>query len=687
MADKVGSVYIEIQAKMGSLEKDLKSLEARLQGVDGKAQQTASSFMSMGKMIGGSLITGAVIGLGKAALEASAKMEQNRVAFTTMLGSGDKANKLLQDMTKFAAATPFQLNDIIDAGKSLTAFGVASEKIIPTLTKLGDISAALNIPIRELSDLYGKARVQGTLYAEDLNQLAGRGIPIFTELAKVMGVNSSEVKKLGSEGKITFKELDSAIANMTKEGSQFGGLMEAQSQTLGGQWSNFGDNLDRIATTLGDKLAPAAKEALGFLNVMFESDTAQFSREMQGMVDNVQLLIKYNKQYGQDKMDQSGFKDELLATERLRGILVPINATAEQRLAIYKQIATMSREEAQIMGLISGGEEIRSKLAASDLDIFKKKGELTKEQIKEQLKANREAARGNVGPETKSAWAKKKREEEEALKERQKMIDEYGSVEMAKFIADLDNKVAKYQQYTGVLTNMSGQLAQLSQMNAQNQTAEVDNRLNKELDAINERYETEKALIEESLLTEEEKNAKLKALDESRARDEKAAKDKAEKEKRKIAREAAKQQKVLAIFDTIIATPTAAFQSYKALAGIPIVGPALGMAAAAAATALGLAKIKMINDQPLPALAEGGIVPAVPGGNQFTIGEAGSAEAVIPLNDNTLSRLANMINSAGGGGSSMMNITLNVDGETFGNWMYKATKNGQATISRNGVVA
>jgi hypothetical protein len=110
------------------------------------------------------------------------------------------------------------------------------------------------------------------------------------------------------------------------------------------------------------------------------------------------------------------------------------------------------------------------------------------------------------------------------------------------------------------------------------------------------------------------------------------------------------------------------------------------LAAAAATTALGLAKLKLISEQPLPALAQGGIVPAVPGGNQFTIGEAGSAEAVIPLNDNTLGRLAGMINNAGGGSQSM-NITLNVDGETFGSWLYKATKNGQVTISSNGLVA
>ena len=136
MAEKVGSVYIEIQAKMGSLEKDLIRLEEKLNGVDRKGKETGSTLATMGKFLSGAAVTGAIIGLGKAALTASAQMEQNRVAFTTMLGSAEKANKLLKEMTDFAASTPFQMTDVVAAGKQLLAFGVTSEEMISTMTKL-----------------------------------------------------------------------------------------------------------------------------------------------------------------------------------------------------------------------------------------------------------------------------------------------------------------------------------------------------------------------------------------------------------------------------------------------------------------------------------------------------------------------------------------------------------------------
>ena len=48
---------------------------------------------------------------------------------------------------------------------------------------------------------------------------------------------------------------------------------------------------------------------------------------------------------------------------------------------------------------------------------------------------------------------------------------------------------------------------------------------------------------------------------------------------------------------TLISTYESAVQAFKSLAGIPVVGPALGTAAAAAATATGLATVKKINQQ------------------------------------------------------------------------------------------
>jgi len=67
----------------------------------------------------------------------------------------------------------------------------------------------------------------------------------------------------------------------------------------------------------------------------------------------------------------------------------------------------------------------------------------------------------------------------------------------------------------------------------------------------------------------------------------------------------AKVDKALKIVQTIIETAVAAQRAFAALAGIPIVGPALGGAAAIAATAAGMGRVRLIKRQPLPSFKKG----------------------------------------------------------------------------------
>lgn len=176
--------------------------------------------------------------MGQAASAAN-EYEQTVVSFKTMLGSANEAKKVLKDLENFSLKTPFTPEEVNKSGRSLIAFGVAQDKLIPALNSIGDVASGLNIPFNELSDIYGKIKVQQTVYAEDLNQLGGRGIPIFTELAKVMGVNSKEIKKLASQGKISFSEIEKAFESMSGEGGQFFSMMKEQSMTAAGMISTI----------------------------------------------------------------------------------------------------------------------------------------------------------------------------------------------------------------------------------------------------------------------------------------------------------------------------------------------------------------------------------------------------------------------------------------------------------------
>lgn len=107
--------------------------------------------------------------------------------------------------------------------------------------------------------------------------------------------------------------------------------------------------------------------------------------------------------------------------------------------------------------------------------------------------------------------------------------------------------------------------------------------------------------------------------------------------------------KAAAIAHITIDTARAAIGAYAALSPIPIVGPALGAAAAGLIVAYGAEKISRVNSTQM---AEGGIVRSTPGGVNAVIGEGGKDEAVIPLDEGQ-----NMLGN---------NITIVVNGGMLG---------------------
>lgn len=199
------------------------------------------------------------------------EFQKLEVAFTTMLGSTEKADALMQQMVRTAATTPFDLQGVANGAKSLLAYGVAAEDVNKTLIRLGDIAAGLSIPLGDLVYLYGTTMAQGRLYTADLNQFTGRGIPMIGELAKQFGVAESEVKSLVEAGKVGFPEVQKVIESLTNEGGKFGGLMEAQSKTIAGQISNIEDSISHMFNNIGKANEGIINSALGVVSDLVEN--------------------------------------------------------------------------------------------------------------------------------------------------------------------------------------------------------------------------------------------------------------------------------------------------------------------------------------------------------------------------------------------------------------------------------
>ena len=223
------------------------------QGSD-KAKMAAESFMSSLKRtaaeIGG---IAAIKQFTSQVINATGTMQQLQVSLSTILQDEGKAKELIGEITQFAAKTPFNLDDVASGAKQLLAYGSSAENVVEELSMLGDVASGLQIPIGQLIYLYGTLRTQGRAMTVDIRQFAGRGIPIYEELAKVLGVSKDQVGELVKEGKVGFKEVEQAFKNMTSEGGKFNDLMENSAGTWPQRISNMQDKLFQSLNNFGNR--------------------------------------------------------------------------------------------------------------------------------------------------------------------------------------------------------------------------------------------------------------------------------------------------------------------------------------------------------------------------------------------------------------------------------------------------
>lgn len=199
------------------------------------------------------------------------EFQQLEVAFGTMLRNKGKADALMGQVVDMAAKTPFDLKGVASGAKQLLAYGVASEDVTKRLEQLGNIASGLSIPLNDIVYLYGTTMVQGRLFAQDVRQFMGRGIPLVQELAKELGKTENEINAMVTAGKIGFPEVQRVIDSLTKSGGMFYDLMKDQSKTITGQISNLGDAIDTMFNKIGQSQEGVISDAISGASYMVEN--------------------------------------------------------------------------------------------------------------------------------------------------------------------------------------------------------------------------------------------------------------------------------------------------------------------------------------------------------------------------------------------------------------------------------
>lgn len=161
-------------------------------------------------------------------------LEQQSVAFTSMLKSGAKANAMLDELKKLSLTTPIGLGEGASSAKQMLAYGFAQSEIVDNLKLMKTVAGAVNVSLSDLTYVYGTLRAQGRAYTRDLMQFGMRGIPIYEYLASTLNVSVDQIKGMTEAGSIGFKEVEAAMKAMTGEGGKFDGMLERSMMTTEG---------------------------------------------------------------------------------------------------------------------------------------------------------------------------------------------------------------------------------------------------------------------------------------------------------------------------------------------------------------------------------------------------------------------------------------------------------------------
>lgn len=226
-----------------------------------------SGILKTGLAVGG-VAAGAVTAAGTVGLKTAAQLEQADIAFTTMLGSGEKAKKFLSDLSKFAAATPFDLPGLQESASSLISVGIDAEKVIPIMRSIGNATSGMGTGaegVKRATVALQQMNAAQKISAEDLNQLRDAGIPVFELLSKATGKSTEQIADMAAKGKLGKKELDQLMSALEsgKGLERFNGLMDKQSQSLSGLLSTFKDTFSVGMAQAIEPLIPLMKEGLG----------------------------------------------------------------------------------------------------------------------------------------------------------------------------------------------------------------------------------------------------------------------------------------------------------------------------------------------------------------------------------------------------------------------------------------
>lgn len=276
-ATEIANAYVALTVRAPGIKRDTEQMLGS-SGVGGVFDRAGTDFgqrmtSSINKVfkVGAIALGGALAaGIGTALVKGFQRLDAIDTAQAKLRGLGHDAGSvttIMQNALASVKGTAFGLGDAATVAAQAVAAGIKpGQNLEGVLKTVANAAAAAGTDLGDMGSIFSKAMTQANGIQNDvIGQLADKGIPIYQELAKVLGVTAGEVFKLASDGKINFDQFAQAAQAAT------GTVASEMGTTWSGMWNNALAAAGRFGEKLLSGVFPQLKGGLGNLTGWLDS--------------------------------------------------------------------------------------------------------------------------------------------------------------------------------------------------------------------------------------------------------------------------------------------------------------------------------------------------------------------------------------------------------------------------------
>ncbi len=252
----IAELLVKIGGDGSGLRKELQASQRQIKRSFGSEALEAS-----GKAATAIGVFAAAIGAaGVASIGLAGKLRMTQKAFETLTGNAETAKDMIGDLKALDDKSSFSFDTYAKGAQKLLALGTAADQVIPTLTAIGDASAALGQGeegidriVLALSQMTAKGKVS----AQEMNQLAENNVQGWRYLSEATGKSVAEVQKMAENGMLNgAAAVKTIISGMERD---FKGSMDKIADETPIVWNTIVSSAEQILAGIG----PAIDEAFG----------------------------------------------------------------------------------------------------------------------------------------------------------------------------------------------------------------------------------------------------------------------------------------------------------------------------------------------------------------------------------------------------------------------------------------